>query len=75
MKYYCDYCEKSVQGSRKLHSNSKLHQRNKRFYLKTNEGTYFIGEWEEVFTQEQEAYYKFLNAKLKSKYFKLKHWI
>ena len=31
-KYYCDYCDKYIQETRKLHDRTDGHKKNKEFY-------------------------------------------
>ena len=68
-KYYCDYCDKRIQETRKLHDQSESHKRNKAAYYASFSNEYRIEsfDWKFVDSHEEKIYYKFLEKKVLSK--------
>jgi hypothetical protein len=68
-KYFCEYCEKRIQDTRKLHCRSEGHRKNKEaYYAKFGaEGSSGIGQWMSVESEEEKQYFSYLNKKFARK--------
>lgn len=75
-KYYCDYCDKYIQETRKLHNQTELHKKNKESYYACFPNEIQLGcyDWEYILSDEQKAYNQYLEKKvLANIYTKLNH--
>ena len=71
-KYYCDYCDKYIQETRKLHNRTEGHKKNKESYYSgfPDEINLRSGCWEDVISSEEQEYINFLERNVLSSLYK-----
>ena len=71
-KYYCDYCDKYIQETRKLHDRTDGHKKNKEFYYLDYPEKLNIenGDWEYVISDEEKMLFRFLEKKVLTSIYK-----
>ncbi|OMJ87249.1 hypothetical protein SteCoe_11098 [Stentor coeruleus] len=65
-KYYCDYCDKWIQETRKQHILTEIHKKSKENYYEQfdNKPASGVTEWEYTKSHEEKILEKYLQEKM-----------